>query len=39
LSDWTPARAGRHALPTTAAGIAFAQVRAVGIRATFPLVR
>lgn len=38
LSDWTPARAGRHALPTTAAGIAFVQVRAVGIRATFPLV-
>jgi len=38
LSGWTLLPAGKHALPPTA-GIAFAQVRAEGLRATLPLVR
>jgi hypothetical protein len=38
LSDWTRMRPGRHALPRTPEGVAFAQVRAVGIRATLPIV-
>ena len=38
LSDWTRMEPGRHALPRTPEGVAFAQVRAVGIRATLPIV-
>lgn len=39
LSDWTRMEPGRHMLPRTAGGIAFAQIRADGLRTTLPIVR